>query len=180
MQHSPQQFEVVKHHIKQLGNNPQTQRALDAIKHFQSVSNERRAADVESGANVMPVALRYKNPMYHDFQGKAYRDQTYSDLVDQARSKGHDALILKNTFDPGGSMGEPKMVDVGIVFHPHQVRSKFAAFDPRRTQDSDLLAARGGSIKPIGYTKEKVTVSPNLDQMRYELMSVKHSVKKAK
>jgi hypothetical protein len=34
--------------------------------------------------------------------------------------------------------------------------------------------------KPIGYTKEKVTVSPNLDAMRYELMSVKHYVKKAK
>jgi len=40
--------------------------------------------------------------------------------------------------------------------------------------------AKGGSIKPVGYTKEKVTVSPNLDQMRYELMSVKHYVKKAK
>jgi hypothetical protein len=39
--------------------------------------------------------------------------------------------------------------------------------------------AAGGSIKPVGYTKEKVTVSPNLDQMRYELMSVKR-FKKAK
>jgi len=40
--------------------------------------------------------------------------------------------------------------------------------------------AKGGSIKPIGYTKEKVTVSPNLDAMRYELMSVKHFAKKVK
>jgi hypothetical protein len=40
--------------------------------------------------------------------------------------------------------------------------------------------AKGGKVKPVGYTKEKVTVSPNLDQMRYELMSVKHYVKKAK
>ena len=40
--------------------------------------------------------------------------------------------------------------------------------------------AAGGEVKPIGYTKEKVTVSPNLDAMRYELMSVKHYVKKAK
>jgi hypothetical protein len=39
--------------------------------------------------------------------------------------------------------------------------------------------AKGGDVKPIGYTKEKVTVSPNLDQMRYELMSVKR-FKKAK
>ena len=39
--------------------------------------------------------------------------------------------------------------------------------------------ATGGAIKPVGYTKEKVTVSPNLDQMRYELINVKR-FKKAK
>jgi len=37
--------------------------------------------------------------------------------------------------------------------------------------------AKGGAVKPVGYTKEKVTVSPDLDQMRYELISVKHSKK---
>ena len=40
--------------------------------------------------------------------------------------------------------------------------------------------AKGGSIKPVGYTKEQVTVSPNLDAMRYELESVKHYTKKVK
>jgi hypothetical protein len=41
------------------------------------------------------------------------------------------------------------------------------------------LYAKGGEVKPVGYTKEKVTVSPNLDQMRYEMVSVKR-FKKAK
>lgn len=40
--------------------------------------------------------------------------------------------------------------------------------------------AKGGSVKPVGYTKEQVTVSPNLDAMKYELMSVKHYTKKVK
>ena len=40
--------------------------------------------------------------------------------------------------------------------------------------------AKGGSVKPVGYTKEQVTVSPNLDAMRYELESVKHYTKKVK
>jgi hypothetical protein len=40
--------------------------------------------------------------------------------------------------------------------------------------------AAGGSIKPVGYTKERITVSPNLDAMRYELESVKHFTKKVK
>jgi hypothetical protein len=38
------------------------------------------------------------------------------------------------------------MVDVGVMFHPNQIRSKFAAFDPSRTHESDLLAAKGGSV----------------------------------
>ena len=138
-------YEALKAQLKKFGNNKQVQSALDAINRYQSVHNERKAADVESGANVMPVALRYKNPMYHDFKGSGYRDQTYSDLMDQAMHGGHDALILKNTYDPGGT-GKPKMVDVGVMFHPSQVRSKFAAFDPTRTKESDLLAKRGGVV----------------------------------
>jgi hypothetical protein len=42
------------------------------------------------------------------------------------------------------------------------------------------IYAEGGSIKPIGYTKEKVTVAPDLNAMKYEMMSVKHFTKKAK
>jgi hypothetical protein len=137
-------------HISSTTGHKHSKEAIDAIKKYRSVHNERKAADVESGANILPVALRYKNPMYHDFQGKSYRDQTYSDLMDEAKRKGHDALILKNTYDPGGSGGVDKMVDVGVVFHPHQIRSKFAAFHPDRGNESDLLAAQGGSIHMAG------------------------------
>ena len=49
------------------------------------------------------------------------------------------------------------------------------------------VLAHGGdvsreTIKPVGhgYTREQVTVAPNLDAMKYELMSVKHFAKKAK
>ena len=118
-------YDVLKKELQKFGKHKQIESALKSINHYQSVHNERKASELESGANVMPVALRYKNPMYHDFKGNSYRDQTYSDLMDEAKRKGHDALILKNTFDPGGS-GTPKMVDVGVMFHPNQVRSKFA------------------------------------------------------
>ena len=152
-------------HISSATGHKHSKEAIDAIKKYRSVHNERKAADVESGANILPVALRYKNPMYHDFQGKSYRDQTYSDLMDEAKRKGHDALILKNTYDPGGSGGVDKMVDVGVVFHPHQIRSKFAAFHPDRGNESDLLAARGGSIHMAGGGQ------PNLDAMRLMLLN---------
>ena len=42
--------------------------------------------------------------------------------------------------------------------------------------------AKGGAAKPVvhGIIKERVTVSPNLDAMQYELMSAKHFTKKVK
>jgi hypothetical protein len=135
------QFKNLIDKISSVTGEKHSKEAIDAINKYRSVHNERMAADVESGANVLPVALRYKNPMYHDFEGKSYREQTYSDLVDEAKRKGHDALILKNTFDPGGSGGNAKMVDVGVVFDPDQIRSRFAAFDPLRKTAATAAAA---------------------------------------
>lgn len=115
------------------------EQAIKSIDAFRSTVAERLASDAQSGANVMPVGLRYKNPMVHDFKGSAYRDQTYNDLVQQAKAGGHDALILRNTYDPGA--GTAKLVDVGVVFDPSQIRSKFAKFDPNKISSPDLLAA---------------------------------------
>ncbi|NCA08459.1 MAG: hypothetical protein EBS85_07040, partial [Micrococcales bacterium] len=42
--------------------------------------------------------------------------------------------------------GSPKLVDVGVVFEPNQIRSKFAAFDPTRTKEADILAG----VLPLG------------------------------
>jgi len=136
--YSNPQLEGLKKEIAKLAGNDANQ-AIKSIEQFQSIKNERALAEkTQEGGNVMPVALRYKNPMVYDFQGKAYREQTYSDLIDQALSGGHDALILKNTFDPGG--GPAKLVDVGVVFDPSQIRSTNAAFDPMRRNESDILA----------------------------------------
>jgi hypothetical protein len=59
--------------------------------------------------------------------------------VNQAKAGGHDALILRNTYDPGA--GTAKLVDVGVVFNPAQIRSKFAKFDPANINSPDILAA---------------------------------------
>ena len=136
---NPAQLNVVrKELVNKLGKDKAAD-AINAIDQYKSVVAQRLAEESNSGANVMPVALRYKNPMYYDFKGSAYRDQTYADLVKEAKAKGHDALILQNTYDPGA--GTAKLIDVGVVFEPNQVRSKFAKFDPANINSPDLLAA---------------------------------------
>jgi hypothetical protein len=133
------QFESLKGELVKLAG-PNAAPALKSIDDFMSVKANRMLEETyEEGSNVMPVALRYKNPMVHDYGGSSYRDESYSDLIDQAQALGHDALILKNTFDPG--RGPAKLVDVAAVFKPEQVRSRFAAFDPARINESDLLGA---------------------------------------
>jgi hypothetical protein len=133
------QLESLKGELVRLAG-PDAAPALKSIDDFMSVKANRMLEETyEEGSNVMPVALRYKNPMVHDYGGSSYRDESYSDLIDQAQALGHDALILKNTFDPG--RGPAKLVDVAAVFKPEQVRSRFAAFDPARINENDLLGA---------------------------------------
>lgn len=130
--------------IKNVGKD-KAKSALNAIDDFMKNYNERMLMEkTQEGGNVMPVALRYENPMVYDFKGQPYRDQSYSDLMDQAVAAGNDALILKNTFDPGG--GPSKLVDVGVMFSPDQIRSRFAAFDPLRK--TAATAAAAGLLSP--------------------------------
>lgn len=137
--YSNPQLEGLKKEIVKLAGDSDASKALKSIDEFQSLKNERALAEkTQEGANVMPVALRYENPLVYDFGGSTYRDQTYADLVDQAIREGRDAVILKNTYDPGA--GPSKLIDVGVVFEPNQIRGKFAAFDPTRMKEPNILA----------------------------------------
>jgi hypothetical protein len=150
--YSQPQLEGLKKEIVKIVGAEAAAPALKQIDKFKSVKAERALAEnTQEGGNVMPIALRYKNPMVHDFGGNTYRDQTYSDLVDQALRGGHDALILKNTFDPGA--GPSKLIDVGVVFSPDQIRSRFAAFDPLRK--TAATAAAAGLAAPDLLAKEQ-------------------------
>lgn len=141
------QFNALKKKLVDLVGEDAAAPALKQIDNFKSVKAERMSVEnTQEGGNVLPVALRYKNPMVYDFGGAAYREKTYSDLVDQALRGGHDALILKNTFDPAG--GQAKLIDVGVVFSPDQIRSRFAAFDPFR-KDVATATAMGVALPDL-------------------------------
>ena len=145
--YSQPQLDALKKEIVNLVGKDSASPALKQIDNFKSIKAERQLVEQsQEGGNVMPVALRYKNPMVYDFGGSAYRDQTYSDLVDQALRGGHDALILKNTFDPASSPS--KLIDVGVVFNPDQIRSRFAAFDPFR-KDVATATAMGVALPDL-------------------------------
>jgi len=162
--YSNPQLESLKKELVNTVGEKSSEKILDKINKFQSVRNERALIEkTQEGGNVMPVALRYENPMVYDFEGRPYRDQSYSDLVDQALMSGNDALILKNTYDPGG--GPSRLIDVGVVFEPDQIRSRFAAFDPLRKTAATAAAAGLAAPDLLAEENKASGGSVNLDAM---------------
>ncbi|MFA5261850.1 MAG: hypothetical protein WC450_11545, partial [Candidatus Omnitrophota bacterium] len=74
--------------------------------------------------NIKPVYLNIKNPFIHDQQG-GYRDQTYYELIKEAKKLGHDGVIIKNTKDP-------IKMDVYVVFDKDQIIPKYSLPNPTR------------------------------------------------
>jgi hypothetical protein len=60
-----------------------------------------------------------------------------------------------------------------VAWFPHQIKSAIGNRGTYDTSNPDITKAEGGVVK------EKVTISPNMDMMQYELMGIKH-LKKAK
>ena len=105
-----------------------------------------------SSGQVMPLMLRLGNAKVKDYQGIGYRDQTFNDLIKAAKKAKKESVVFKNTYDPGPHEGFNVKSDVYAVFDPKNIRSRFAAFDPARANESDLLAA-GIPLGLIGSTQ---------------------------
>ena len=92
-----------------------------------------------SSGQVMPVLLNKGKTRVKDYGGAGYRDATYNDELIAARKAKKDSVELKNTYDRGPHEGSNAITDIYAVFDPSNVRSRFAAFDPMRRHESDLL-----------------------------------------
>lgn len=97
---------------------------------------------------VMPLMVRLGNQRVKDYMGAGYRDVTYNDELKAAKKGKKDSVVFKNTFDPGPHEGRNVQTDVAAVFNPSRIRSRFAAFDPARIDEKDLLA----SLAAMGIT----------------------------
>lgn len=121
-------------------------------KDFAAAAKWQALADGTQGPNVMPVYLSIKNPLVHNFKGRVYRDERYSELIRRAKAAGHDGLILKNTYDDGSRnrfdaimSGRFRSEDIFVAFEPTQIKSAIGnsgAFDP--SNPSIVARSEGG------------------------------------
>ncbi len=98
-----------------------------------------------TGQNVLPVRLK-GNPKVKNYKGQNYRDETYADLMGQATKEGKDSVLFKNTYDAADPHNKIR-TDIAAVFEPNQIRSKFAAYDPRFKNSGNIMA--GGIASEI-------------------------------
>jgi hypothetical protein len=81
-----------------------------------------------SGANVNKVYLRMAKPLKVNAKGNNWREVpfkgdhvTTDDIVDHAKSQGHDGAIIKNVVDTAGE--HKKKQTTVAVYHPTQIKS---------------------------------------------------------
>ena len=128
------------------------------LQNYKRILREEQDFESKTGGNILPVKLRLQNPLEYDFGGKAYRDVTYNDLLKQAQEAGNDGAIFRNTTDGGG------VTDIYVVFEPSQIRSRYAAFDPKEGASGSLIANAPPILFPLGVGTAAAAYSANQEQ----------------
>ena len=98
---------------------------------------------VTSGANVIPANVK-GNILDYDADGASWR-QANKNAIEQAKIGGYDGVRIKNVVD-AATVNTQKPSDVMAIFDPSNIRSTNAAFDPAKTDSSNLLASKGAGI----------------------------------
>lgn len=112
-------------------------RVSDARKGHFLVDDGRAAseytyADGEMVGNVLPLMTRGRYGVA-DTPGE-WMPGKFDAAIDAARAAGQDGVVLRGTTTLG------KRGDYKVAFDPTKIRSRFAAFDPARLNEPDLLA----------------------------------------
>jgi hypothetical protein len=92
-----------------------------------------------NGQNIMPLKIIPQNPKFMDAKGAEFTDLEggVNSLLRQAKIGGNDVAVIKNLSDDVAFNGRPA-THFGVL-NPSAVRSRFAAFDPFRINDPDIM-----------------------------------------
>jgi hypothetical protein len=123
----------------------------DALEGVFTVTNPKVANEFiwakgsNEGGNVMPLRLRTSDPVKSSTVLDGTTGSAAAKILKQAKRAGYDRVDFPTNML--GSQGTTQ-----VVFDPSRIRSRFAAFDPARVNETDLLAA-GIPIGLLGSTQ---------------------------
>lgn len=119
--------------------------SLDEVIERIEATDIETGVDAIGGSQVGEFFAAMKNPLIVDQEGRSYREESYFDIIERAKRKGFDGVIIQNTYDGG------PLDDIFVAFDPTQIKSAtgnrgtFDPADPRILHQSltDGTAARG-------------------------------------
>lgn len=90
-------------------------------------ADDRRALDYQNARPAVGrLYLKIENPMIIDAKGKSWGERggpsSQTKQLDEAKAKGHDGIIIRNTLDTYNVDGDTR-ADVFIAFNPTQIKS---------------------------------------------------------
>jgi hypothetical protein len=102
------------------------------------------ATDLQRGQNIMPLVVAPGKQNVFDAKGGEFTDLEggLGQNMLRARSDGANSVMFKNLSDHPSRSNMPA-AHTG-VFSPTDIRSRFAAFDPRQRDSRNLLASMAG------------------------------------
>ena len=89
-------------------------KANNTISLYENKFKNMELTTKETVGDIKDVYLNYKNPMIYDDGGVK---KSFVNRIKEAKDKGYDAVIFKNTKDP-------HLTDVTVVFEPNQIKTK--------------------------------------------------------
>ena len=96
------------------------------------------------GSSIYPLMARSQDFLPYEAEGANWM-RANRPAIDAAEQAGYSGALIKNVKDnAGANLGT--VADVLATSDPSRFRSRFAAFDPMRTKESDILAG----VLPLG------------------------------
>jgi hypothetical protein len=80
------------------------------------------SSDLARSGKIKEVTLDMENPYVHDMGGEPFRDVSYKDIIKKAKERGHDGVIIKNTYDGGNPVADLELTDVHVAFNKSQIK----------------------------------------------------------
>ena len=106
----------------------------------------------KGSGQMIPLNVNLGKNTTIDYGGNSYREITFNDAIKAAKRRKNDSVTFRNAIDGGGE-GRASSDDIHAIFNPANIRSRFAAFDPARINENDLLA---GAL-PLGLLADEET-----------------------
>jgi hypothetical protein len=110
--------------------------------------------------NVKFSRISLKNPLVKDYKGKTYREETYVEIIREAKEKGHDGVVLLNTFDVAGrKKTELTPEDKDNIFAVFSADSIAQTYQPAKDVSAGVAATK--ALKRQGAKDTLVTGKPD-------------------